>query len=406
MNKAITQGWLSRDSLMNNAFQQKMTENLNGQIQIEPINDFKIDLKFNQNRSENFVAYYKYDNLQNSIVGPMSPTRTGNFSTSIITIKTLFNGMGEDNFSQTFQDFLDYRLIIANRLASNNPNYSGNMVYDTIYGGFFPDGYGPSSQQVLIPAFLAAYTGTDPNSRSLNPFLNIPLPNWDITYTGLSKIKKFQKYISSATLSSSYKSTYSIGSLHSDIRVPIDDRYDYGYEWVRNELNNNYIPRDVIDQITINETFSPLIKLDVNLKNSFQANFDIGKDRNLSMSFANNQLTEISRIRMSFGTGYRFKDVELNIRAGETARNLKSDIDVKLNITWSQNTTILRKVDQAVNLMSSGSDVFSLNLRGEYALSEKMILTAFYEMTINTPYVSNAFKNSTTQGGFSLRITL
>lgn len=406
MNKAITQGWLSRDSLMNNAFQQKMTENLNGQIQIEPINDFKIDVKFNQNRSENFVAYYKYDNLQNSIVGPMSPTRTGNFSTSIITIKTLFNGMGEDNFSQTFQDFLDYRLIIANRLASNNPNYSGNMVYDTIYGGFFPDGYGPSSQQVLIPAFLAAYTGTDPNSRSLNPFLNIPLPNWDITYTGLSKIKKFQKYITSATLSSSYKSTYSIGSLHSDIRVPIDDRYDYGYEWVRNELNNNYIPRDVIDQITINETFSPLIKLDVNLKNSLQANFDIGKDRNLSMSFANNQLTEISRIRMSFGTGYRFKDVELNIRAGETARNLKSDIDVKLNITWSQNTTILRKVDQAVNLMSSGSDVFSLNLRGEYALSEKMILTAFYEMTINTPYVSNAFKNSTTQGGFSLRITL
>ena len=222
----------------------------------------------------------------------------------------------------------------------------------------------------------------------------------------IQKIKKFQKYITSATLSSSYKSTYSIGSLHSDIRVPIDDRYDYGYEWVRNELNNNYIPRDVIDQITINETFSPLIKLDVNLKNSFQANFDIGKDRNLSMSFANNQLTEISRIRMSFGTGYRFKDVELNIRAGETARNLKSDIDVKLNITWSQNTTILRKVDQAVNLMSSGSDVFSLNLRGEYALSEKMILTAFYEMTINTPYVSNAFKNSTTQGGFSLRITL
>ena len=170
--------------------------------------------------------------------------------------------------------------------------------------------------------------------------------------------------------------------------------------------NNNYLRKDVVDQITINESSNPLIKLDVNLKNSFQANFEMGKDRNLSMSFSNSQLTEISRLKFVFGTGYRFKDVELNIRAGNNARKLKSDIDLKLNLTWNQNTTILRNIDQNINLMSSGSDVFNLNLSGEYSLSEKIMLRAFFEMTMNTPYVSNAFPNSTTQGGFSLRLTL
>lgn len=407
MDKAINNGWLSSDSLMNNAFQQKSSESLNAQIQIEPIPDFKIDLRFNQNKSENFVGYYKYNSIEDQILGPLSPSRTGNYSSSIITISTLFRGVGKDGeISSTFQDFLDNRIIIAMRLAENNPHYSGDMLFDSISGQYFPDGYGARSQQVLIPAFLSAYTGTSASSRSLNPFLKLPLPNWDIIYTGLGRIKKLQKYINSATISSSYKSSYGIGALYSDVRVPLDNTYDYGYEWVRNELDNNYMPRDIIDQITITENFSPLIKLDLNLKNSFQANIDFGKDRSLSMSFANNQLTEISRMRVGIGTGYRFKDVELNIRAGEGIRNLKSDIDVRLTITWSQNTTILRKIDQNVNLMSSGSDVFNLNLKGEYSLSEKIMLTAFFETTINTPYVSNAFKNSTTQGGFSLRIML
>lgn len=406
MSKAIKSGWLSNDSLMNNAFQQKSNITINGQIQIEPVQDLKIDLKFSQSQSENFVAYYKYSSEDNLIIGPLSPMRTGNYSTSILTIATMFRSLGENNTSQTFQEFLDYRIIIAKRLAASNSNYSGNMILDTVNGNYYPDGYGATSQQVLIPAFLAAYTGSDPSKRSLNPFLAIPLPNWQIAYTGLSKIEMLKKWVTSITISSTYQSTYSVGSMHSDIRVPIDSRYDYGYEWVRNELNNNYLPKDVVDQITINESFNPLIKLDVNLKNSFQANFEMGKDRNLSMSFSNSQLTEISRLKFVFGTGYRFKDVELNIRAGNNARKLKSDIDLKLNLTWNQNTTILRKIDQNINLMSSGSDVFNLNLSGEYSLSEKIMLRAFFEMTMNTPYVSNAFPNSTTQGGFSLRLTL
>ena len=235
----------------------------------------------------------------------------------------------------------------------------------------------------------------------------MPLPNWTIDYNGLSKIELFKKWVNSITISNAYNSTYNIGSFTSDIRVPANDpRYDYGTEWMRNELKNNYLPKDVIDNITINESLSPLIKIDVNLKNSMQANFEIRKDRSLSLSFSNNQLTEVSRLSYVLGGGYRFKDVTINIRSGESTRELKSDIDLRATLTWNQNTTILRKIDQKVNLMSSGSDVLNLNLQGEYSISEKIMLTAFFEMTINTPYVSNAYRNSMTQGGFKLRLIL
>ncbi|MDR0971321.1 MAG: cell surface protein SprA [Bacteroidales bacterium] len=407
MEKAIEKRWLSTDSLMNNAFQQKSNKTLNGQIQLEPIKDFKINLRFNQSQSENYVAYYKYDQGQDRVTGPLSAQNTGNFSTTIITLGTMFRSLKDDNVSETFQNFLDYRDIIAQRLAKNNPNYNGNMIMDTSNGKYYPDGYGATSQQVLIPAFLAAYTGSSPDSRSLNPFTKIPLPNWTIDYTGLSKIKWLQKWVNSITISNAYTSTYSVGSFTSDVRVPTNNsRYDYGTEWIKNETNNNYLPRDVIDNITINESLSPLIKIDINLKNSFQANFEIRKDRNLSLSFSNKQLTEMNRVSYVIGGGYRFKEVEINIRAGESSRQLKSDIDINATLTWNKNTTILRKIDQKVNLMSSGSDVLNLNLSGEYSITEKIILTAFFEMTINTPYISNAYPNSMTQGGFKLRIII
>ena len=124
------------------------------------------------------------------------------------------------------------------------------------------------------------------------------------------------------------------------------------------------------------------------------------------MSFSNNQLTEINRLSYVVGGGYRFKDVKVNLRSGNSTRELKSDIGIKANFSWNKNTTILRKIDQKVNLMSSGSDVLTFDVRGEYALTEKIMFTVFFEMTVNTPNVSNAYPNSMTQGGFKLRLML
>lgn len=411
IDRAIENSWLSTDSMLNAALNQKRTETINGQVKVEPLKDLNIDLSFKRTKSEQYAAYYKFSSESGEIEGPLSPMRTGRYSISIIALSTLFSSVDDNNVSDVFEQFLSNRDEIARRLAATNaaanPGYSGTMITDTTNGRLYPDGYGALSQQVLIPAFLAAYTGGNASSQSLSPFLKMPMPNWKISYTGLSKNEWVKKWANSITLSSNYTCEYNIGAFTTDTRVPMDDRYDYGTEWVRSQMSNNFLPKQTIDQVTISEQLSPLFKIDVNLKNSFQTNFELRRDRNLSLSFSNSQLTEVNRTSYVFGAGYRFKDVALNIRmGGGNSRQLKSDILVKADMSININKTTLRKIDQDVNLVSSGSRVFALNLSAEYSLTEKIVLRAYFEMTSNTPFVSNSYPNSTTQGGFSLRLTL
>jgi cell surface protein SprA len=408
MERAINEGWLSTNPLMNNAYWTKRNETINGQIKTELIKELSIDLSFNRTQSEQVSSYYKYDDVTGRINGPLSPNSIGSYSISIISIRTLFRGMGDNNISPVFEEFMNNRLTIAQRLAATNTLSNGNVL-DTITGQYFPLGYSPIAQQVLIPAFLSAYLGSDPHEQSLNPFLSIPLPNWAIRYTGLGKIKAWQSWASSITISSDYKSFYRVGSYRLDSRVPLDDRYDYGHEWATFDPDNpesNFIPKDIIDMVSIDERFNPLIKIAVDLKNSIQTSFEITKARTVTASFSNLQLTEVNATGIIAGVGYRIKDVRLNIRTGQSTREFKSDILLKADFSWTTNKTILRKIDQRVNLVSSGTEIMTINLSGEYNLTEKVVLKLFFNTVVNTPYVSNSYPNSTTQGGFALRITL
>lgn len=408
--QAIADNWLSKDSLMNAAVQKKRSQQFNGQVSVEPFKSFRIDLNFTRTYTENFTAYYKYNAETGLVDGPLSPLRTGNFSISVWSFFTIFESAGKNNSGRAFQTFLANRVPMAERLAATNraynSDYTGQLVRDTVTGAYFPDGYGRTSQQVLVPAFLAAYTGKDINTVSFSPFPNIPLPSWRISYNGLSEMDWVKKWANSITISNNYSSTYSVSAFTSDPRVPKDNDYTYGQEWIRNDVNNDFLPIQLIDQISINEQFSPLVKIDMNLKNSLQVNLELRTSRNISLSFSNNQLTEMKRESYVVGLGYRFKDVEINIRSGNTARNFKSDIIVRADFARNVNRTMLRKIDQNVNLLSSGMEVYTLNISGDYALSEKILFRAFFEMKINNPYISNTVPNSNTRGGISIRVTL
>lgn len=408
--QAIANNWLSKDSLMNAAVQKKRTQQFNGNVSIEPFKSFRIDLTFTRSYSENYTAYYKYNPETQLVEGPMSPLRTGNFSISTWSFFSLFESSKENNHSEVFQSFLSNRIPIAERLAAANraynSDYMGQLIQDTTTGAFFPDGYGRTSQQVLLPAFLAAYTGKDVKTISFNPFLNMPMPSWRISYNGLSEMEWIKKWANSITITNNYSSTYSVSAFTSDPVIPKDDNYTYGHEWIRNDINNNFIPAQLIDQVSINEQFSPLIKVDMNLKNSLQLNIELRTSRNLSLSFSNNQLTEMKRESYVVGLGYRFKDVEINIRSGSIARKFKSDIVLRADFTRNVNRTTLRKIDQNVNLLSSGMEVYTINFSGDYAISEKILVRAFFEMKINNPYISNTVPNSNTRGGVSIRVTL
>ncbi|MEI6122312.1 MAG: cell surface protein SprA [Bacteroidota bacterium] len=402
IGKAFEKGWISRDTTLNTPFAVKQSKVLNAQISLEPLNGLRIDVTANTNYAKQNQAFYRYlgDNQHSD---PFAMVETGNFSMTVIAWKTAFKGDNKDNSSDIFNLFKEYRLIIATRLAEKNPNSTKQIVDST----GFPDGFGPTSQDVLIPAFLAAYLGKDPNKISLSPFSEkilkaIPLPNWRITYNGLTKIGFIKKYFKSVTLSHTYKATYNINSFNTNVRYKESDD---GFGYIRDQIGN-FLSGKEIGQVSLTEQFSPLIGLDMTMSNSLLFKFEWKKSRNLGLSFANNQLTEITTNEYVIGAGYRIKDVSFSIKIGGKLKPIKSDLNLKADFSIRQNKTTLRKLVENMDQVSAGGQIMSINISADYQISEKFNIRAFYDHIINTPYVSSQYPNSNINGGISLRFTL
>ncbi len=403
---AVRNHWLTTDTLMNNQFLTKYSNTVNARVDFEPLNDMKIEIIANRTYTENHSEFFKADATGTfpDLKHPINPVNTGSFSISFLSFATAFTSNNADNSNKTFTAFLNNRGVIAARLAKANPHWNGTYQMDTATQQNFPTGYGATSQDVLIPAFLAAYAGKDPGGVSLSAFPLIPLPNWTITYTGLSKIKKFKKYVKTITISNSYRSTYAVGAYTTNILYTSTD----GYQTVRNTVGyGNYLPARQIDQVTISEQFAPLIKIEISWQNSLMTNIEIKKSRNISLSFTNNQLTELTSNEFIIGLGYRIKDVQLNIVSqGGKTKKIKSDINLKCDFSIRTNETILRRVDENVNQISQGQQVISINTSADYMISERFKIRAFFDKVINNPFISSSFPQSTTNAGLSITFSL
>ena len=391
---------LSKDSLFNQPHEMTANKSFTMQANLEPIRDLKIALNATNNYTSREEYYYKYLTDRGYIDGPLSSRLVGSFTTTTWSFSTAFTDPDE-----LFAQFLENRSIIAQRLADANPDpYSDQMVLDTMNGQYYPAGYSANSQTVLLASFLATYLGNDPAKQSFSPFMKFPLPNWNINYNGLNKIQFLKKWFTNITLSHRYSSTYSIGNYYTDAAISGLENYDYGSETQLNSMGD-YVPPVSMEGVQITEQFNPLIRVSVNMVNSFQFNFSIQKNRTLTLSFSNNQLTETTRDGFTIGTGYRFKDVAFNVRFADKVHKLKSDIVVQLNLTYNSNKTNIRKINQNISQISSGSSVWIVELSGEYALTTNLTLKAFFQTNINTPYISNSYPNSTTKGGLTVRFS-
>jgi cell surface protein SprA len=406
--------FVSHDSSMNTPYATKFTENFSARATIEPISKFMIELSATRTYSRNNSEYYKWDSLSNNYM-KYNPSETGSYSVSYLSWKTAFTVDNKTtNSNVNFEKFKEYRYLIAWRLAAQNQDWITNgkpTFTDSITHLVFPLGYGPTSQDVMIPAFLAAYTGKDANKISLKPFnekfslREIPVPNWKISYDGLTKIPFIKKYLKTLTISHSYKSTYTIGGFSTDVLYA--DKNGDGYSDIRDQLSNNYIPLRQMDVIMITEQFSPLIGLDMTWNNSLLSDVEIRKSRDLSLCFANNQLTEIASSEYIVGLGYRIKNVVLPIKLsnGHT-KKLKSDLDLKSDVSVKSNKTVLRELVEDVNQISTGQRIISINISASYMINDKFTIKLFFDKIVTKPYVSNQFPNSNTNAGISLRFTL
>ena len=396
-NTAINHGWITTDTLLNSAYMNKFTENLNVSFTIEPIKDLRIEVIANKQYSKSHQEYYKAN--ANGTFNSYSPSDMGMFSMSFVMIGTSFKTDDATGRSPVFENMKQYRLQVARRFSALNPNSK-----TTIDSTGFPQGYGPTDQQVLTTAFLAAYSGRDPAKINLSAFPRIPLPNWRLTYDGLVKLKIFKKWLRTLTLTHAYLSTYSVGSFNSNIRYAEND----GMPAVM-DAAGNFIPHEEATVVSLTEQFNPLFKIDMGFLNSLLASAEIKRSRNVSMSFANNQLTEVSSSEYIVGLGYRIKGIKFNFSGGITGgkkTKTNSDLNLKLDFSIRQNKTVLRRIDQDINQISVGQQVTSINFSADYNLSVRFNVRFYFDKIINSPYVSNQYRTSNTKGGIALRFTL
>ncbi|HNY08214.1 MAG TPA: cell surface protein SprA, partial [Bacteroidales bacterium] len=254
---AADNGWLSMDSLLNNAMYVKKSKNLTIKGTIEPIPDFRIDLNADRTENLNHQEYFLYSQEDGRFI-PKSPVDNGSFTISYNIWGTAFEKDSKDNKSAAFEKLKSNRLEIATRLARQNPNW--NQQYDSTG---FPVGYGSKSQDVLLASFLSAYSGKSASSASINPFPKIPKPNWRITYNGLTKIDFLSQYLKNITLSHSYRSTYSLSSYQSNILYHQTNGYADSVD-----AYNNFRSKYTISSVSITEQFSPLIGFDLTWVNN------------------------------------------------------------------------------------------------------------------------------------------
>lgn len=393
---------LSKDTLFNSPHELSSNRSLSLQAQLEPIRDFKIDLNAMQNYSSRDEYYYKYMSDVDAVTGPLSRVMSGNYNTTTWAFATAFA-----NSEELFQQFLSNRSIVAQRLADANPDpYSDQMVLDTMNGEYYPAGYSGNSQTVLLTSFLATYLGKDAATHGFSPFLGLPLPNWNINYNGLNKVKALKKWFTNISLQHKYSATYTVGHFYTDPALSALDDYDYGLETALNSTGD-YIAPISADGVQITEQLNPLIRVAVTMVNSLQFNFMVRKNRTLLLSFSNNQLTETSNDAVTVGAGYHIKDVAFSVLFAGKQHDLKSDIVLQFNLTYNSNMTNIRKINSynpAVGgQISSGSEIWMIELSGEYALTNKISVRAFFQTNINNPYIMNTYPNSTTKGGLMLR---
>ncbi|HOZ39590.1 MAG TPA: cell surface protein SprA [Flavobacteriales bacterium] len=386
---AAENDWLVRTPSIFNPYTNTRTETFNGRVSLEPFKGMRVEVTANRTLAENRSSFFRWDESTSSYVND-SPRDYGNFSVSMLTWPTAFARDDENFVNEVFERVLEYRPLISARLAGANPN----AILDTQTG--FYTGYGPTNQDVVIPSFLAAYTGKAPDKVKLDPFKQLPMPNWDITYDGLTKVPLFAKYFRTFTLKNSYRSSFSIANYQTNLL------YEEGANVV--DAAGNFIPQRQISVITIQEVMRPFASFDATLKNSMLLKFEYNRDRNLSLSLTNYQVTEIRGKEYVVGTGYRFKNVKFPFAIGGVAP--KSDLNLRVDLSLRDNATVIRKMEERQNQVTAGQNILSIKTSADYVINQRLNIRAFYERVVNTPVISTSFPSANTNAGISLRFTL
>lgn len=410
INRFGAKGLLSTDTLVSALIQQRFNQRLNITAQVSPFRDFNIDINLDKTFDKQYSELYKDTSAVDNVgLTRLNPYALGSFTVSYISYQTLFTKFDPNVISETFKTFENNRLLLSQKLGGVNPYATGNPTGPDGY----VQGYGRYAQDVVIPAFIAAYTKKDPGSINLtknsnpnirsNPFAGIlPKPNWAITYNGLSRIPGLDKIFTNFTIRHGYHSTFSMNSFNTALLFA--DPFRVGYPNFVDPLTGNYIPFFLVPNITIAEAFDPLIEIDMTFTNQLTTRFEFRKSRQLSLSLIDYQLAENRSTEVTFGFNWRKKGFPLIKKIGKM--KLDNDVTFRLDFSLRDDATANSKLDQGTSFGTAGQKVVRLAPSIDYILNNRVSLKLYFEQNRSIPKISNAFPVTNTRAGLQVRISL
>ncbi len=426
IEKARNNDWLlCNDSIATPATTSR-TDNLTLRATLEPVKDFKIDLSATRTKTTQKSIQYMYEGTPT--------TQSGAFQMTTISLGSAFEGMGNANSgyrSKTFEKFVNSLAGFRNRVEAQ---YAGTVypAGSALAGGKFDASRTPVNQyssDVMIPAFLKAYTSMGGNSLSVFPALSRMLPNWTIRYSGLGRLPWFNEHFKSININHSYKSVFAVGSYNS---YSTFQEYMNGLGFVSDAATGNPSPSSMfnISQVSINESFSPLLGMDVTFNNNMTVKAEYRQTRVLNLSMTSVQLNEALSKDWVIGMGYRINSFDVfgwgakasrskskggnknadnkNASTTKTVQNgTNHDLNLRLDFSFRKQAAIVRDIASMVSSASSGNNALKLSFSADYTFSKLLTMSFYYDRQTNTPLLSSSSYPTTTQDfGLSIKFSL
>ena len=425
IDKAADRGWLLMADSVATPATTSLTEDLQLRMTLEPVKNLKIDLNASRTETKSKSIQYMYQG---------SPTtQSGTLTMTTISLGSAFEGMGDATngyHSATFEKFCKSLDKFQQRVEARyaNATYPDGTLFA---GQKFDPANGTVSKysaDVMVPAFLSAYTSMGGSSLSIFPTLSRLLPNWTLRYSGLVQLPWFRDVFKSFNINHSYKSIYAVGSYSSYSTFM---EYMNGLGFVTDATTGNPTPSSMfnVSTVSINESFSPLFGVDMTFNNNLTCKVEYRKTRVLSLSMTSVQINEAISNDWVVGMSYKINNFKLfggrrRRRAASSGRNrdnnnstsstsssrssgFNTDLNLRLDLSYRKQASICRDIASMTSSASSGNTAFRLSFSADYTLSRLLTMSFYYDRQTNTPLLSsNSYPTTTQDFGLSLKFSL
>lgn len=416
IEKAKRNGWLLNNDSVATPATTNFSEDLQLRITLEPLPNLKIDLNANRSITRGRSVQYMY-------VGNPT-TESGTFNMTTISLKSALTGGGNarNGFHNTsFEKFVHSLESFRNRVEAQ---YKGAPYPQgsTLSGKTFDPqngGVNKYSADVMVPAFLAAYTNMGGKSLKLFPTLTQMLPNWSFRYSGLGQLPFLSELFKSVNINHAYRSVYSVGAYSSYSTFM---EYFNGLGFILNTTTGNPVPNSMynVSTVSINEAFSPLLGIDVTLHNNLTAKVEYRTTRVLSLSMTSVQINEATSHDWVVGASYKITD--FNPFGGRNRRKTKrtgneqqntsrsqpgKDLNMRLDMSFRKQANINRDIATMTSSATSGNTALRISFSADYTLSRLLTMSFYYDQQINTPLLANnTYPTTTRDFGVSIKFSL